>query len=672
MKSLLCRQRVFLCHASEEHDLAAELSASLEAQGHEVFLDRDDLPAGDSYEDRIARAIGRSHLLIFLVSPTSVARGRYTLSELELARAKWKRPLGRILPVVAVRTPFQDLPPSLRVLTVLEPRGNLVAEVSAMVRRLARRRCGRRYLGVGAAALLLAVGAWLARPLLPGTVTTETESSETLERDETKPPAESNASEPGDGEAAEDATEPPPISERIPPPTGEIRDVAFVGYPSAPLREEPGGRRALDQLLWGDWVVLLGRGEEDWVRVWARYKIGWVRRSELQDERLLELYFLAVGSDSGSLLVTPNARVAVIDATGGDWMYHLMQWRFWGESPRIEAAVITHSDYDSYWGFRPILEDERFDVGTLFHYGLVDRADQRKPLGELVEAAGERYVTEIVESRAELEELLEHGEDLGRERYAELLRIAEASPRIGDIRSLSAADGWLPGFGAGAKIEVQVLGPVVETVGGRPALRWFGSGSETKNGHSMVLKISFGEVTVLLAGEMDATSQEALLGHHRQDPGVFRSDVARLQLRGRGNLSERFLRAIDPAATVVIPSLVDTPEALGMVGRAGRWGKSPVLGHTSNLNRELLEPLERRVRELEDRLEAEPESAQAARLEAELKVAIETIQEAIVEVGIVILRTDGERILLASKGDPQGRWRIYRFERGADGELAQV
>ena len=91
--------RAFLSYASEHRDLATRLALGLRNLGVETFLDRDTLPPGESFDDRISSAIGRSDVFIFLISPEAVARGAYTLTELGIAEKRWPRPSGSVLPV---------------------------------------------------------------------------------------------------------------------------------------------------------------------------------------------------------------------------------------------------------------------------------------------------------------------------------------------------------------------------------------------------------------------------------------------------------------------------------------------------------------------------------------------------------------------------------------------
>ena len=101
-----------------------------------MFLDRDDLPAGESYDQRIEIAINDSDILLFLITPHSVEAGRYTLTELTLARHKWSNPSGHVLPVMARKTSLDQVPSYLKAVTILEPVGNITAETTAAVDRL--------------------------------------------------------------------------------------------------------------------------------------------------------------------------------------------------------------------------------------------------------------------------------------------------------------------------------------------------------------------------------------------------------------------------------------------------------------------------------------------------------------------------------------------------------
>jgi hypothetical protein len=163
--------RLFLSYAGEHRATADALALRLRQARLHVFFDRDDLPPAESYDDRIRRGLEESDGLVFLISPESVREGAYALTELQFARERWPNPSGRVLPVMVAPTPYDDVPEYLKAVTVLEPKGNVVAETAAKVERMARSWRLRRF-GVAALALALALAglavAWWAWGRWPG------------------------------------------------------------------------------------------------------------------------------------------------------------------------------------------------------------------------------------------------------------------------------------------------------------------------------------------------------------------------------------------------------------------------------------------------------------------------------------------------------------------------
>jgi hypothetical protein len=148
------QMQIFLSYASEDKAIAEPIAFSLRSRGHKVFLDRDDLPAGGEYDHKIEEAVQQSGLFIFLISPTSVAKGRFTLTELEFARRKWRKADGHVLPVLVAATPMADVPSFLKSVTILEPKGNVAAEVASAVVSMAGGRDRRSLYILGGLCLL--------------------------------------------------------------------------------------------------------------------------------------------------------------------------------------------------------------------------------------------------------------------------------------------------------------------------------------------------------------------------------------------------------------------------------------------------------------------------------------------------------------------------------------
>ncbi len=160
------KRTIFLSYSSPQSEAATRIELSLREEGHSVFRDRSALLPGESFDARIRDAIEKSDLFIFLISRESVSEGRYTLTELKFAEQKWGNPSGHVLPVLTEPIPIKDIPEFLRAVTMLQPRGDIAAEVAAEVHRMtARQRWLLRPQGLMLlvlVALVVAVGLWQA------------------------------------------------------------------------------------------------------------------------------------------------------------------------------------------------------------------------------------------------------------------------------------------------------------------------------------------------------------------------------------------------------------------------------------------------------------------------------------------------------------------------------
>ena len=112
--------KIFLSYASQDIESAKAIYLALRDQGHSVFFDRAELPAGDEYHNRIRAAVEKSRLFLFLISPNAVDAGSYTLTELDIADKAGKK----ILPVMLEKTPIEALPASIKAITFLQSDGS--------------------------------------------------------------------------------------------------------------------------------------------------------------------------------------------------------------------------------------------------------------------------------------------------------------------------------------------------------------------------------------------------------------------------------------------------------------------------------------------------------------------------------------------------------------------
>ncbi len=155
--------RIFLSYSSNDRDVADRIHLSLVAQQHDVFFDREDLAPGLEYDGRIAREIQRTDLFIFLISPESLRPGRYTLNELGMVQRRWAHPSRHVLPVMVRPTPMDQIPPYLKAVTIMQPTGDIPAEVGDHVRRIKPPRPkGLLWAIGGIAGAILGIALWVS------------------------------------------------------------------------------------------------------------------------------------------------------------------------------------------------------------------------------------------------------------------------------------------------------------------------------------------------------------------------------------------------------------------------------------------------------------------------------------------------------------------------------
>jgi beta-lactamase superfamily II metal-dependent hydrolase len=482
----------------------------------------------------------------------------------------------------------------------------------------------------------------------------------------------------------------------------------FAGYPATVVFAEPGGKntngkRALEQLLWGDFVGVRGPRKDGWVRICTRHvKEGWVREKDIQKDRLLEVIFVDIGQGDGSLVVTPDDKHILVDAGQGDNFIRFLRWRYpkFAKRRDFEAIVISHPDADHYNGFADLFSDNSMNVfvGTIYHNGIIERNSEKKSdsLGPRVKDGDQLYLTDVVRDRKRLEELFEDSATWQKKKYPTMLKRALDSKRVGDIRMLCEADEYLPGYEADKKVSIRVLGPVIEPDGEDNArLRWFGDSSgtgPTKNGHSVVLRLSYGNVSMLLGGDLNIPSEKLLLTHHtgmnvpptneeerrlliEAARKVFQVDIAKSCHHGSADFSDIFLEALNPIATVISsgdeePHAHPRSDTLGTIGRFSR-GARPLIFSTElsrsaseaiknpSIVREKFRAAQRKIEE------AKTADAKQKALDAFEKL-VQTIQRSIGTYGAVNVRTDGECVVIAYKIEMNTRkdkiWDIYTLE----------
>ena len=481
----------------------------------------------------------------------------------------------------------------------------------------------------------------------------------------------------------------------------KVIKVGYAIYPSVKLRlPKFNAKKGIEEmvfakeLLFGDYikpqvvngdyvrkVVVEKEKEVEYIQVRSRNMDGYIKESEIQVERPLEVNFVDVGQGDGCHIVTPDDKHFIVDAGESDNMYRFLKWRFnIGTSktaPPPFTIVISHPDADHYAGFTKIFEKtpkaaQQFKIEKVYHNGMVEGSGGVDTLGTYYKVKrGENYITDLCDTQEDYkkrvaDKSVKHGD------YINLLEKTEA-----DKQALRA--GMDPIYDKdGLKIEVK--GPFAETINGKAALPVFGGDKGmTKNGHSIILKLTMGHIRILLGGDLNTDSEYYLIRKYSgvDIPAVQKElslkktkaerktvlegqledaitltrqelevDIAKSCHHGSADFTSDFLRVLNPIVTVISsgdnePHVHPRPDTLGTIGKFSRGERSLIF--STELARSGKEFVEL------DKIQSDDVKR----------------ERAVTVYGMINVRTDGNRAIIAQKLESPAAnrgWDIHKLE----------
>ena len=455
------------------------------------------------------------------------------------------------------------------------------------------------------------------------------------------------------------------------------------------------------QLLFGDYMkpILAEDGSYitdtvdgvEYVKVHCRNADGFVKWDQMQKERPLEVNFIDVGQGDGCHIVTPDDKHFLVDAGKEDNMYRFLKWRFNLRSPKNKApgftVVITHSDEDHYKGFKVLFEKAKpiekpkdnpeaevetpqIRIKKIYHNGMVEGSGSApESLGTVVVKNKKKYIADLCETDADYKKRVEDlesgaikdsdGDVVKTGKFISMLKLSDA-PKLGLRAGTEDKPVYLYNKNG---TTMEILGPVAEDIDGKPALPYFSNAGKTKNGHSVIIKLTIGHLKLLLGGDLNMDAENYLLKKYsgvdvealvkdlkknlkpavraekeaalkaaiekaRETLGV---DIAKSCHHGSDEFTSEFLQALNPLATVISsgdeePYCHPRPDTLGTIGKYSR-GHRPMI-YSTELARSGKEFLDL------DKLD----------LSAQKK------KERVVTVyGMINVRTDGNQVIFAQK-----------------------
>ncbi|MCP4693472.1 MAG: hypothetical protein GY859_35870, partial [Desulfobacterales bacterium] len=315
-----------------------------------------------------------------------------------------------------------------------------------------------------------------------------------------------------------------------------MSSVVYGNKPETILRADhrSSGRR-VNHVLLGTWLkVLSTHGEWLQVETLGRGPGGWVHSDDVRDTACLKVFFVDVGQGDGAIVESPNGAL-LIDGGPSRGFHGFLRHLYGptidnGKKIHFEAMVISHPDADHYRGLIRVLRDRDFSFGAIYHNGII-RYNAQKPagkpfdLGRLKANTGGREILSETFSTLEQADRLIRGGQLAAtfRNFWKAALDARDDGRLTKARRITARDNTLPRFRSDAPgiLRVEVIGPAPTAESGRVQYETFPdphhlpslapSSSHTRNGHSVVLKLTFGDHSFLLGGDLNKPAQEHLM-----------------------------------------------------------------------------------------------------------------------------------------------------------------
>ena len=232
---------------------------------------------------------------------------------------------------------------------------------------------------------------------------------------------------------------------------------------------------------------------------------------------------------------------------------------------------------------------------------------------------------------------------------------------------------------------IEILGPIPAIKNGKEVLKSIKNAGKDKNGHSVLLKLIYDKVRVLLGGDVNTEFGEIIYQFYQNKNQLNRleMDVAKACHHGSNHFHYDFIEALHPIGTVISSGDDESyahprPDAIGAFGKCG-YSKTPLIFSTE-LARSTKEITRKRLEDIADKLDRIEENNKLIKalkkasgdskdnikkLKSKNIKLNKEINSHITKFGMINLRTDGQKMIIAQKLEKKatyGKWDIHELE----------
>jgi len=335
---------------------------------------------------------------------------------------------------------------------------------------------------------------------------------------------------------------------------------------------------------------------------------------------VLRVNFVDVQQGDAAVIESPDGKVILVDGGDNQMFARYLAGRFRGTSKakpkEIDCILVTHGDADHFAGLPEIYKSETnanprkrlfMQPRRIYHNGIVKRPStknghkvpDRDLLGPTKKTADGVYLVGLEQNLLDVDDtkMNQHFRT-----WKTALRKYNGRRKI-KFRRLEYGDAAAFDFFNTEEMRIDVLGPLVDEVGGKPALKFLGnppkgprighesldtdakkftglSASHTINGHSIVFRLSYGGFSYLFAGDLNDEASRFLAVEHNKGTINLRSEVYKVPHHGSADFSGAFIQAVSPVVNVVSSGDENArkeyihPRAT-LMGALGKWSRVP-------------------------------------------------------------------------------------------------